>query len=276
MAECSPETKVLKSFLVTASEISNLPITSFGNQKYKEWRKIVKDPSPAEVPWLPVEGKKQIRELALKMSPELLLVSDGIKTAEIEDLATQSGLVVKISDQLMQGLSSVENSQGLLAFFKKPAWRLGDLTSTVICLDGIQDPGNLGTIIRTAAAMGDFSIACRENTVSPFNSKVVRSSAGYLFRVPVIQDLSPAKLRELGYHLWYSFPGEGTELPDARFSFPAAIIMGSEGSGIAMEAIPEGALRLTIPMPGELDSLNVAVAASIIMYEISRKKAGGV
>ena len=254
--------------------ISKLEITSAGNQRYKEWKKIVKDSSSRDIPWIPVEGKKQVSELAREIRPELLLVSTEERVSEIESLAGQSRSVVKISERLMRGLSGVENSQGLLAFFKKPSWGIRDMTSKVICLEGVQDPGNLGTIIRSAAALGDFSIACCGHSVSPFNSKVIRSSAGYLFKVPLISGISPAELQESGYHLWYSFPGEGTALPDARFSFPAAIVFGSEGSGLDGHDIPKDASKLSIPMKGGMDSLNLAVASAIVMYEISRKEAG--
>mgnify|MGYP003820336739 CR=1 FL=1 len=171
----------------------------------------------------------------------------------------------------MKGLSGVENNQGIIGFFPKPAWTESDLTGRVIALEGIQDPGNLGTVIRTAAALGGFSIISSGSGVSFYNPKVVRASAGYLFSVPFLSGLSHRDLVRKGYHLWYACPSEGIPLPETELEVPLAILFGSEGSGLDRDNIAAEGRKLMIPMNGEMDSLNVAVASSIVMYEINRR-----
>lgn len=171
----------------------------------------------------------------------------------------------------MDGLSDVENNQGILCFFSKPAWTENDLTDRVIALEGLQDPGNLGAILRTAAALGGFSIISGGHGVSFYNRKVVRASAGYLFTVPFLSALSPVDLHRKGYHVWYACPAKGASLPNTELSLPLVVVFGSEGSGLAPESILSNSSRLVIPMNGETDSLNVAVASSIVMYEINRR-----
>ena len=124
-----------------------------------------------------------------------------------------------------------------MAFFKKPSWTSNNLTDRVICLHNLQDPGNLGTIIRTAAALGGFSIVSSPDSVSFYNEKVVRASAGYLFTVPFLTGVDPEDLRKLGYQVWYSFPGQGIPLPEADLSTPLAVVFGSEGKGLDPQEI---------------------------------------
>ena len=152
---------------------------------------------------------------------------------------------------------------------KKPAWARKDLTDKVLVLEGLQDPGNLGTILRTASALGGFSVITLGNTVSFYNRKVVRASAGYLFLVPFLQGVTVSDLRELGYQIWFSSPSDGTKVREADFHSPLAVVFGSEGQGLA-GGDGESGKRITIPMLSGRDSLNVAVAASLVMYEINR------
>lgn len=234
---------------------------------------MVRYPSRPDSPCIPLEGRKQILELATVLDPELVLISNNLEMEGMAKVLENSKSVFRLSQRLMNTLSAVENNQGIVAFFKKPSWSGKDLTGKVICLDGIQDPGNLGTIIRSAAAMGGYSIVSCGRSVSFYNSKVVRASAGYLYSVPCLAEIDPGALVERGYRLLYAVPQGGVPLPEAGLRAPVAIVFGSEGSGINPEWLQGNAERLTIPMTGAKDSLNVAVASSLVMYEIER---GGV
>ena len=256
---------------MTLPAISARHITSSGNSSYRLWESYLKNPAGEECPWIAVEGRKQVLELAKTRMPELLLLSINLDLTGLENLTQKTRDLYYLSDRLFTRLSAVKNNQGLMAFFKKPSWTSNNLTDRVICLHNLQDPGNLGTIIRTAAALGGFSIVSSHDSVSFYNEKVVRASAGYLFTVPFLPGVDPEDLRKSGYQIWYSFPGQGIPLHTADLSTPIAVVFGSEGKGLGPPEISKAAKKLTIPMGGNTDSLNVAVASSLVMYEINRR-----
>ena len=145
----------------------------------------------------------------------------------------------------------------------------------LLVIAGVQDPGNLGTILRSAEAFGAGGVLLGEGTVSPFNPKVVRASAGSVFRLP----LARAKLSEaLGLdERARSAPGgtashKGTPLDQAKLSGPLAIFIGSEGAGLSRDLIKEMDEVVAIPQAPQVESLNVGVAASIVLYEVARQK----
>lgn len=249
-------------------------IKSSQNARYKLWKKYLKDGSDPENPWIGVEGKKQVSELAKIRTPELVLLSAIQEDREAGELIGECREAYFLPEKLFSGLSSVKHNQGIIAFFKKPRWSLSDLTDRVIILDRLQDPGNMGNILRTASALGNFSIISNGNSVSCFNQKVVRASAGYLFMVPFLTDINPEELRKIGYRIWHSFPVDGTPLEKADFRAPLAVVFGSEGQGLDPPQAIEVESMLTIPMNNGRDSLNVAVAASLVMYEVNKRISG--
>ena len=174
-------------------------------------------------------------------------------------------------EKLFSGLSDVKSAQGVLGFFSKPEWRWSDLTSYILYLDRVQDPGNLGALLRTAAATGIFSVVTSPGTVSCFNSKVVRASTGYLFSVPCIQGLPIHALVERDYQLLVAHPRDGKSVYDVQVDPPVALVVGSEGSGVDDSSFGESVQRIHLPMDLETDSLNAAVSGSILMYEVLRR-----
>ena len=179
---------------------------------------------------------------------------------------------VVLPDRLVDQLSPVKTSQGILAFFDKPEWDWSDMTPHLVYAAGLQDPGNLGTLFRTAAATGLFSLVTAPGTVSCFNDKVVRASAGYLYSVPFLQDRSLEELKRNGYRLVVAEAGHGSDLFSFHFPTPMAIVVGREGGGIPN--VPGDAARVRIPMAAGVESLNAAVAAAVIMYEVLRRELG--
>jgi RNA methyltransferase, TrmH family len=256
---------------VTLSGTSARHITSAQNPRYKLWKSYLKDPASKNNPWIAVEGRKQVLELSKTRIPELLLFSMELDKSGLEDLIKSSKVHYYLPGRLLNRLSSVEHNQGIVSFYEKPSWSRDDLSDRIICLNSLQDPGNLGTIIRTAAALGGFSIVSSGESVSFYNEKVVRASAGYLFSVPFLADFNLDYLREKGYQIWHTFPGNGVPLNAADFIPPLAVVFGSEGKGLNEALIKETEKKLTIPMGGAKDSLNVAVASSLVMYEINRR-----
>jgi RNA methyltransferase, TrmH family len=138
----------------------------------------------------------------------------------------------------------------------------------------VQDPGNLGTILRSAEAFGAGGILLGEGTVNPFNSKVIRASAGSVFRLPIVQIKLPEvldQMRHLGLRLIATSSHKGTPLDQATLSGPLAIFIGSEGAGLPRELLSQMTEAIVIAHSPTVESLNAGVAASIVLYEAARQ-----
>ena len=144
----------------------------------------------------------------------------------------------------------------------------------LLAVAGIQDPGNMGTILRSAEAFGAGGVLLGEGTVSPFNSKVVRASAGSVFRLPLVRvklaEVMP-QLRQLGIRMVATSSHKGTPLDETEFSGPMAVFVGNEGAGLPRDLMAEMDEVVAIPHAPQVESLNAGVAASIVLYEVARK-----
>ena len=176
-------------------------------------------------------------------------------------------------------LTSTENNPGIIALAKASAWKEENMFSgrrtLLLVLAGIQDPGNLGTILRAAEAFGVTGVLATKGTVSPFNSKAIRAASGTLFRLPVLTNFSPRKivslLRRENVVLLASTPRGGASLAGINVSKPVALALGSEGAGLPRE-LEEAGRRVSLPMAPRVESLNVATAAAVMLYEIARQR----
>jgi TrmH family RNA methyltransferase len=184
-----------------------------------------------------------------------------------------------LTDGLLESVGSMESAQGVLALVEPPVWTLDHVfrgKPLVVILDGIQDPGNAGTIVRAAEAFGATGMLFLKGSVSPWNPKTVRASAGSLFRVPFVEGLDVqtvrVALKQRKVHSWIAVPRGGQAVPDADWSLPSALVIGSEGRGVSTGMSGAG-LDLYIPTTG-VESLNAAVAASIVLYEAMRRRRG--
>jgi TrmH family RNA methyltransferase len=145
----------------------------------------------------------------------------------------------------------------------------------LVVIAGLQDPGNLGTILRSAEAFGGAGVILGEGTVSPFNAKVVRASAGSIFRVPVIREKLDAvcsRLRAQEIRLVATSSHKGTPLGEARLSGPLAMFIGNEGSGLPRDLMTRMDEAVVIPHAPQVESLNAGVATSILLYEAARQR----
>jgi TrmH family RNA methyltransferase len=145
----------------------------------------------------------------------------------------------------------------------------------LVVVVGLQDPGNLGTILRSAEAFGAAGVLLGEGTVSPFNPKVVRGSAGSLFRLPIVRvKLAEVllELREKAVRLVATSSHKGIPLPKANLSAPIAILIGGEGAGVPRDLLAKADEVVAIPHTPQVESLNAGVAASIVLYEVVRQK----
>ena len=182
-----------------------------------------------------------------------------------------------LPDALFNALSATESSQGVMALVRPPSWTLEQLfraQSLVVILDGIQDPGNAGTILRTAEAFGATGVIFLKGAVSPYNPKTLRASAGSVFRMPLVTGLDAALARaaveQKRLDVYAAQPDGKKRLNEVDLTRRAAVIIGSEGRGVS-QTLRSAAIDLRIPTSG-VESLNAAVAAAVILYEASRQR----
>jgi RNA methyltransferase, TrmH family len=200
-----------------------------------------------------------------------------------EKLLSQLGAQVEtllLPDRLLESAVPSDAPQGVAALARWKEFSVEDVlgksqAGPLLAIAGVQDPGNLGTILRSAEAFGAGGVLLGEGTVNPFNPKVVRASAGSVFRLPVAR----AKLSEAlatmkvhGLRLVATASHKGTRLDLAKLSGPLAIFIGSEGAGLSRDLIKEMDEVVAIPQAAQVESLNAGVAASIVLYEVMRQK----
>ena len=181
-----------------------------------------------------------------------------------------------VSDKTFRELTSTETPQGVMALVRPAVATLAQMTqgtALVVVLDGVQDPGNAGAIVRAAEAFGATGVVFLNGTVNPYNPKCLRGSAGSAFRVPLVAGVGAEEILGLTGLAWYAaMPRARRLLSDVDLSQRCGIIIGSEGRGVSA-ALAERATGLRIPTAG-VESLNAAVAAGILLYEARRQRGG--
>jgi RNA methyltransferase, TrmH family len=189
---------------------------------------------------------------------------------------------------LFDGAVPSDTPQGVAALVRIKEFSLADILERaqlgpIIVVAGLQDPGNLGTILRSAEAFGSAGVVLGEGTVSAFNSKVIRASAGSIFRLPVIAAKSAGKiasgleaiaatLRAQGVRLMATSSHKGTPIDQVKLTEPSAIFVGSEGSGLSRSLLTQVDETIAIPHSDHVESLNAGVAGSIVLYEAARQR----
>lgn len=189
---------------------------------------------------------------------------------------------------LFHGAVPSDTPQGVAALVRIREFSLDDVLERlqlgpIIVVAGLQDPGNLGTILRSAEAFGSAGVILGEGTVSAFNSKVIRASAGSIFRLPVVAakpagktiiglEAISAKLRAQGVRLLATSSQKGTPIDQVKLGEPSAIFVGSEGSGLPRSVLAQVDQTIAIPHSDHVESLNAGVAGSIVLYEAARQR----
>lgn len=184
-----------------------------------------------------------------------------------------------VSEAVFQAMSDTMTPQGVLMVLRQKQWQLQDILQAdspfIIALENLQDPGNLGTIIRTAEGAGVTGVIMSRDTVDIYNSKVVRSTMGSIFRVPFVyvEDIveTANQMREIGIHT-YGGHLQGTNAYTQNYREPCAFFIGNEGNGLTKQLADVLIHRITIPMMGHVESLNAATAATVLMYETMRQR----
>lgn len=236
-------------------------ITSVNNEKIKYLKKIKNTKFGEQEGLFLIEGEHLIEEAK----------EEGLLTLTLSTKDINYGVQnIVVTDNVLKGLTSLSSASNVIGVCKyiKEKKELGD---KLLILDGVQDPGNLGTIIRSSIAFGFTSIILSPNCVKKYNDKVIRATQGMLFKANVItKDLKTflPLLKDDGYKVYATDVTSGIDVKEVNKNEKLAVIMGSEGSGVSKEIKNMVSKNIYIRMNDGCESLNVAVASSIIMYEL--------
>lgn len=203
------------------------------------------------------------------------------KETQIVDRLRRTGArVVEVSGSVLNALSPVNSPTGVVASARIPSTAAASVLkpepALVLAAAGLQDPGNAGAIIRSAAAAGATGVVLDELSADPWGWKALRASMGSAFHVPVVRSRALAGLidewRRSGIQIAASVPRDGVSMYHVDFTIPTAILLGSEGAGLPDDLAAFANTRVTIPMHGAIESLNAAVAAAVLLYEARRQR----
>lgn len=254
-------------------------ITSTSNPKVKWVRALqAKRKAREEEKLFVVEGIRLAREAVAAQVPSRLVLHteslDARGRGLVNSLARLGAEVETVSEAVMAACSDTEAPQGLLAILSMPELLVPRPLQLALVADGLADPGNLGTLLRTAVAADVQAVFLTGNTVDPYNPKVVRAAMGAHFHVP-LQTLSPDEVSPAlaGLGAWVADSAEGGRVyTSVDWRLPSAVIVGSEAAGPGRSIRSLAAGRVHIPMAPAAESLNAAVAAAIILFEIVRQR----
>ena len=186
-----------------------------------------------------------------------------------------------VTDDVMKSMSDTQTPQGILCVVKQPSCVIEDIMGNkkshlLLILEGLQDPGNLGTIFRTSEAAGVTGIIMSRDTVDIYNPKTIRSTMGSIYRVPFIysEDLYTDldKLRAHGISVYAAYLTGSVSYDKCDYRSDTAFLIGNEGNGLSDKALSHSDTRVRIPMEGSVESLNAAVSAAVLMYEAHRQR----
>lgn len=258
-------------------------ISSDSNAQIKEIAKLQKSARERRKKGLfAVEGMKLVREAAEYGRLQKIYVSETAMQEMSEEVGKLSGKypLEFVSDTVFRAVSETVTPQGILGLAQIPSYDLDEILTderrSFLLLDDLRDPGNLGTIMRTAEGADMAGVIMSRECVDLFNPKVVRSTMGAIFRVPFhyTEDLPDviALLKQRGI-LVYGAMLQGSVVYDTvDYRMGAAIVVGNEANGISDAAARQLSAKVRIPMAGKLESLNAAVSAAVLMYEVARQK----
>jgi RNA methyltransferase, TrmH family len=284
-----------------ASHLSEEAITSRENKWLKIFRAALRGTGPTEGEPIGVEGPKLVEDALRSGSrAEALLVSEAGEASDLERILRVAGeseagiprsRVMRTTDKLFASVAGTETPQGVAALFAQPAWEFDDVlrgaaaadrslhgeAALVVVMAAVQDPGNVGTIVRSAEAFGATGVVTTRGSADPWSPKALRASAGSGLRVPTLRGMAIpvllAQLRVAGVKIVAASShsavviGTGADLRGA-----VAIFIGNEGAGLSAEIEQMADARISIPMSAAVESLNAGVAASVVLYEAARQR----
>ena len=262
-------------------------ITSRDNRWLKLFRAALRDGYLAEECLIGIEGPHLVEEAARSgLTFEALLTSTSDESAARGLSADMAGSprLLRTTARLFESVAATEHPQGIAALVRPRESTFDDLLRgappLVVVLAGVQDPGNVGTIARSAEAFGASGLLAAKGTADPWSAKALRASAGSALRLPIVRGISPAvamvQLRVSGLRIVAASSRASAGETPINLRAPCAIFVGNEGGGLSREIETSADEIFTIPMSGGVESLNAGVAASVILYEAARQRAARV
>lgn len=276
--------------------INKLEITSATNPRIKAIKKLEQKRERDREGLFVIEGFHLVEEaIAHNAEIETILYSTSADRAQLSHIENTLESSVKredagnqalnmldmilVTDSILTTLSKTPAPQGIIAVIKQPRQTIQGLLTKdahralphLLLLDNVQDPGNVGTMIRTAEAAGFKGIVLGEGSADLYNDKTIRATQGALFQLPIIranlENLLPA-LHDAGYESWVTTLEEATFYRELARPSKCALIMGNEGQGVDLKLQKMASTKVKIPMLGQAESLNVGIAAGILMYAL--------
>lgn len=256
-------------------------IESTQNPQFKQWKKLLTRKQREKSQTMMIEGTHLLEEaIAAKLPIHAVVITEAKQdelTLNVLDGAGTSPMYI-LPDRLFAELAQTQTPQGLLAEVSIPQWdsAAAVLQNTHLLLDGIQDPGNLGTMIRTAEATGVDVIWLGKGTVDATNPKVVRAAMGSSFRVPLIRSELLEVITALqaeGVQVVSTLPRASAAYYAESYPQRVAFLLGNEGRGITPELAEHVDQSVMLPMQGQTESLNVSITTAVLLYEHMRQQA---
>ena len=248
-------------------------ITSRTNARVKQLRAAFAGQARLSEGMVAIEGEKLLGEAVRSgIEIETLFVS---ARGRVPGFVAKSVEVVRLSEDVFASVVETQAPQGVAGLVRAPVYSLDDVltgTPLILVAAGLQDPGNLGTLVRSAEAFGAAGVVTTAGTVSAWNQKALRASAGSVFRVPVVSVSDLMELKARRVRLMAAVPSgvDVMSVQDAEFGGPVSVMIGNEGAGLSEELLEMADVKVTIPCPGMVESLNAAVAGSLLLYEAAR------
>lgn len=257
-------------------------ITSAQNNHIKQVNALKKNKERKKTGLFCVEGIKMFNEIPDEWDIDNIYVSEAFSNNHLDSIKKEEYRykVNIVKDNLFKQISDTKTPQGIIATVRQKKYQVGDLLEKddpfMLIIEDLQDPGNLGTIIRTADAAGVDGIILSKNTVDLYNPKVVRATMASIFHIPIVMDvdlistineLKQSGIQTLAAHL------KGKKYPySVDLTKATAILIGNEGNGLSDEVAQSSDEYVRIPMLGGAESLNAAIASSILVYEVVRQR----
>ena len=257
-------------------------ISSRQNPLVRRFRALANGSAPGGAQHILLDGEHLLREAVASRIPiDVAAFSDPLPELA-GDVARHGARVVVVSKPVLQAISPVRTPSGVVAIARRPGTSLERALERrpqlVFLLHDVQDPGNVGAIVRTGEACGATGIVAGEGTADPYGWKALRGSMGSTFRVPIASRVplleAAHAARTTGVRVLAAVPRDGYALHETDLRSPFAILLGGEGSGLPGSLLEAADATLSIPMRPPVESLNVGIAAALIAYEASRQRAG--
>ncbi len=252
-------------------------ITSLTNDKVKLVRSLAERKHRIKEQRFAIEGARLIDDaLAANLQPDWIFCAERLPSRSQETLGRLKKRrveIIVVSDAVLKACSDTETPQGLIAVLPFPRLTIPSDPKMILIADSLRDPGNLGTLLRSAAASDVDLVLLPPETVDAYNPKVVRGAMGAHFRLPILEAAwSEIAERVSGMSVYLAAANGDLSYTAANWTQPSALIVGGEASGASKNALQLATKRISIPLSREVESLNAAVAASIILFEAKRQR----